>query len=150
MKKIIFNFVLGIILCSSIVYGINLYKASDILYTTSDGVETNVNDSLNDLYDQLNNDAKITQKKVGSFRLRSDSTVTQTFNIGSVVGTDNKTNCIPYIKLTYSSIVGEYTQLTANVNGSYNSNTGIYTVSITGIDGHIVLFGGDVYVAYIE
>jgi len=58
MKKIIFGIVIGIILCSGIVYGINLYSANDISYTTSNGVETNVNDALNDLYFEQQNNTK--------------------------------------------------------------------------------------------
>jgi len=52
MKKIIFGIVIGIILCSGIVYGVNLYKSEDIQYQPSDaGWEvSNVSDALNDLY----------------------------------------------------------------------------------------------------
>jgi len=50
MKKIILGIMIGIILGSGIVYGANLYSASDIEYTTSDGIETNVNNVLNEMY----------------------------------------------------------------------------------------------------
>jgi len=57
MKKIInkssiFTFILGILFCNGIIYGVNLYKSEDIQYTPTDNSweVDNVNDALNDLY----------------------------------------------------------------------------------------------------
>ena len=57
MKKIIksriFIFVLTAIIFTSIgVYAANTYKASEVLYTSSDGTSMNVQDALNDLYNK--------------------------------------------------------------------------------------------------
>ena len=49
MKKMIFGFILGIVLCGGIVYAAN-YQASDIIYI-KDGTKTTVNEAINDLYD---------------------------------------------------------------------------------------------------
>ena len=58
MKKIIFGIIIGVLISGGIVYGINLYSANDILYTTGNGEETNVNNALNDLYDKQQNSVK--------------------------------------------------------------------------------------------
>jgi len=56
MKKILKNnlpgFILGIILCSGVIYGVNLYKSEDIQYQPSDDSweVSNVSDALNSLY----------------------------------------------------------------------------------------------------
>ena len=55
MKKIIYGIIIGIVLCSGIVYAAS-YLASDISYTPSDTSwkVSNVNDALNDLYSNRN------------------------------------------------------------------------------------------------
>ena len=58
MKKIIvsniFCFLLGIILCSGIVFASNMYKASDIIYTNDINDEVkNVNEALDDLNNKI-------------------------------------------------------------------------------------------------
>ena len=57
MKKIInkntlFGIIIGIILCSGIVYGVNLYKSEDISYEPTDASweVSNVNDAIDSLY----------------------------------------------------------------------------------------------------
>lgn len=55
MKKIILGIMIGILVCGSIVYGVNIYSANDIEYTKSDGTKTNVNAVINDLYTTINN-----------------------------------------------------------------------------------------------
>jgi len=51
-KKVIFSFILGIILCGGIVYGTNLYKSEDIKYDSTDSSweVSNVKDAINSLY----------------------------------------------------------------------------------------------------
>lgn len=53
MKRVFLGIIIGIILCSGLVYGATLYNANDISYTTSDDIETNVNDALNELYNVI-------------------------------------------------------------------------------------------------
>ena len=56
-KKILFSFVLGILVCCGIVYAANIYKATDISYEPSDASweVSNVNEAINSLYDNMNN-----------------------------------------------------------------------------------------------
>lgn len=104
MKKIIIGIILGMILCSGIVYGVNLYKASDILYTTGDGVETNVNDALNSLYDlskssfisNIAKDSNGNDALVHYYGARISS-VTKTFNM-------NKGKYVLFVFTTYNDI----------------------------------------------
>ena len=51
-KKILFSFVLGILVCGGIVYGVNTYESETIQYSPTDSSWTvnNVSDALNDLY----------------------------------------------------------------------------------------------------
>ena len=56
MKRFILGMIVGILLCSGIVYGINIYKAEEISYIpidTSWEVD-NVEDALNDLNEKFN------------------------------------------------------------------------------------------------
>ena len=60
MKKVIKSrifliIVLCIISCGIGVYAAVTYKASDVLYTSSDGTSMTVNDALNDLYNSIIN-----------------------------------------------------------------------------------------------
>ena len=61
MKKVIKNrifliIVLCIISCGIGVYAAITYKATDVLYTSSDGTSMTVNDALNDLYNKKSSD----------------------------------------------------------------------------------------------
>ena len=57
MKKVLFGVILGIVLCSGIVYGVNLYKSEDISYEPTDvsWEVNNVSDALNSLYENYSN-----------------------------------------------------------------------------------------------
>jgi len=57
-KNVIFNFILGMLLCSGIVYAVN-YKANDISYTKEGWEVDNVNEALDSLYDKTLNSANI-------------------------------------------------------------------------------------------
>ena len=55
MKKRIFLMIFLCIICCSIgVFAATTYKATDVLYTSSDGTSMNVNDALNELYSNSN------------------------------------------------------------------------------------------------
>ena len=58
IKNNIFGFILGIILCSWIVYASGLYSAKDIAYNKNSEV-TNVNDALDEIKIELENSSKI-------------------------------------------------------------------------------------------
>ena len=75
MKKIIKNkiiliVILCIISCSIGVYAATTYKASDVVYKASDGTSMNVNDALNDLYNNMNQNTAI----IGKYDINSVST----------------------------------------------------------------------------
>ena len=55
IKNNLFGFILGIMLCSGIVYGTNIYESNTIEYNPTDASweVNNVNDALNVLYDKL-------------------------------------------------------------------------------------------------
>ena len=60
MKKVIKSrifliVILCVISCGIGVYAANTYKASEVLYTSSDGTSMNVEDALNELYEKNNN-----------------------------------------------------------------------------------------------
>ena len=99
-KKTIFSFVLGIILCSGIVYGANVYHSSSIEYSPTDSSweVKNVNDALNSLYSmktELDNlkgigDATADQILSGKTALVQGSTITGTMiDRGAVTSTLN-------------------------------------------------------------
>ena len=75
MKKIMKNktfliVILCIISCSIGVYAATTYKASDVVYKASDGTSMNVNDALNDLYNNMNQNTAI----IGKYDINSVST----------------------------------------------------------------------------
>ena len=62
MKKIMIGIALGGIIFGSIVYAVNTYDATTILYNTSDGNTLNVQEALNDLYKNKNNGEVTTEQ----------------------------------------------------------------------------------------
>ena len=60
MKKMLLGIMIGILLCSGIVYAATLYKASDVSYQPSDASweVNNVNEAINVLYDSIQNSTK--------------------------------------------------------------------------------------------
>ena len=52
MKKFLLGSIVGIVLCSGVVYGVNLYKSEDVLYESIDESweVNNVNEAINSLY----------------------------------------------------------------------------------------------------
>lgn len=94
VKKMIFGFIIGMLLCSGIVYGINLYKADDVLYQPSDTSweVKNVNDAINSLYNMkkelndLKNTGDATAEEIASGKTAvvQGELVTGTFNSNAI------------------------------------------------------------------
>lgn len=62
MKKMMLGIIVGGIIFGCVgIYAVNNYLATDISYTTSDGIEKNVNEALNELYE--NNKVSNSNKK---------------------------------------------------------------------------------------
>lgn len=59
MKKIIVGIIIGMLLCSGIVYASGLYSAKDIAYNNENSEVTNVNDALDEIKIELENSSKI-------------------------------------------------------------------------------------------
>ena len=74
MKKLIMGFILGIVLCSGIVHGANIYKSETIQYSPSDASweVNNVDDALNSLNDTLNSLYDKTNNNISSAAYVSD------------------------------------------------------------------------------
>ena len=74
MKKIIKSRIFLIVICGIIftsfgIYAATTYKASDVLYKASDGTSINVNDALNELYNNMNSggcSSKVVPPTLGS------------------------------------------------------------------------------------
>jgi len=131
MKKLITGFILGIIACSGIVYAAN-YLASDISYEPTDASweVNNVNDALNDLYENSkSNNEPVTNSPILIYT-------------GSRSGSVNVKNLYPddYMNFTVDNFLykpkevygyassayplGTY-QPTGKASYSYDANTGV-------------------------
>jgi len=150
MKKIIknniFGFILGIILCSGIVYGVNLYKSEDIQYQPSDESwnVSNVSDALNDLYE--NNDESISKTLVATDVTASGSQHTATVDCTEVNNYQELTAADFYLdmksfKMQWKGTSGPHT-LSRQWDLNYDSESGTLTIKYFYI---IVSLGDDLY-----
>ena len=85
IKNNIFGFILGIILCSGIVYGVNIYESNTIKYSPTDTSwnVSNVNEAINSLYNmktELNN----TKTELDSTKTELNSTKTALNNLKGI------------------------------------------------------------------
>ena len=108
MKKIIksriFLVIIIMIICiNGTLYAATTYKASDVVYKSSDGTSMNVNDALNDLYNKSNN---------------SNITLVDGYSIKFVTQRPTGVNLKVY---TYLYKNGE------QIGYYENTNTGVYT-----------------------
>ena len=132
MKKVIFGFMLGGLIFGSVVYAVS-YKASDISYTTGDGVETNVNEAINDIYNNLNSSSKIIDLGTGtSFNVSNyegyQNFTEVNFLIEPSISTSSvKTN---QVKPKYSNVSGMSVEASASIQKGYDQNTGIFTCQL--------------------
>ena len=127
MKKLIKNnligFIIGGLIFGSVVYAVG-YKASDISYTR-DGVETTVDESLDELYNILKSDDGAI-----IFKERKEQYVgTCTFDIKNYTSEYvDLTNDSFYVGI--SNTVSDSGTYGLNVSHSYDSTTGILTVRV--------------------
>ena len=145
MKKLIKNnligFIIGGLIFGSVVYAVG-YKASDISYVKSDGVASNVNESLNDLYNIKNEleslksigNAKASEIAEGRTALVGGVEVTGTMKQGSGKpillasrlssgATVNCTSIPNYQNLTASNFMLVITEMKATSSNAYMDHT---------------------------
>lgn len=144
MKKFILGTIAGIILCGGIVYGVNLYNASDISYTTNAGIETNVKDILDELYNIKNvGDATAADIIEGKTAVVKGNLITGTaskksgeaniiYYKMSGYGTSFSYNVgTGYSKVEYAITYGDLASsgYTLYARTTYNAETGVATVT---------------------
>ena len=128
IKSNILGFILGGLIFGSIgIYAANLYNANDISYTTNDGTKTNVNDALNELYNEGSDTGKAIL--LGTAR---------TYDLSSYPGYQNFTanNFICVVdgfetrvgNSDFSGNIGANTWYYAPTK-SYNASTGVFSFS---------------------
>jgi len=111
----LFTFILGIIVCNGVVYGANLYNASDISYTTSNGTKTNVNAVINDLNNALNDLNENCSSLAAEYKLENE-----TYSAGEL---------IPYAGLIWYVVKDNSDSVTMILKENYG--TGAYGSSTT-------------------
>ena len=142
MKKVIknnlFGFLLGMLLCSGIVYATNIYKAVDISYKPIDSSWeiSNVNEAINSLYDIITTDTTqiIFLGNALTYNIKElypDIDYASLTNDNFIVG-------IKYISTTATSWSfsngtsgAGTTSRSCTISSSYDKNTGILTISNT-------------------
>ena len=124
MKKVLFGVILGIVLCSGIVYAATLYKATDISYTKDGWEVSSVNEALDSLYENaLNSNTRLVE--VGN---------SNNFNITEIVG---------------EKYLGEYSTADFIVCDNYSST--IDTGHVTYAGGHDwTISGGQLYIQLVS
>ena len=100
MKKIVCGLVLGIILCSGIVYGAYLYNASDVSYSNDETTATNVHDALDDLF-LLTNKLKEGENLISNF---STTTAKTFYSSSKATATFTSTQNIDFSKYDFLTI----------------------------------------------
>jgi len=128
MKKLLLGFILGILLCSGIVYAAS-YVASDISYT-KEGTQTTVNDALNDLYKNATS-SKIHYLGEGTiFDIKSlfpdkyNSLTEDNFIVGATSGPYTISGFYKYGNGEFKGAATGFT-----ISKSYDSETGILTTN---------------------
>ena len=101
MKKTILGIIIGIVLCSGVVYASNIYKAKDITYNNEKSEVKNVNEALDYLYENIG---------VKELELIKEGSVSS--NIATSVVTDSvNVEIANYKKLLIIADMGNYWQL---------------------------------------
>lgn len=130
--RVIIGFVVGVILASGVTVYAYSYIAKDVMYTKKDGSEISVDQALNELYEREN--IKYTLKRV-SLGETSGTNTTRYYDATGIPNYQNLTVDNFSLSTTYidsGSSAGTYCGTTYKgcENASYNSQTGILTVSI--------------------
>ena len=140
MKKIVLGIMIGIILCSGIVYGAYLYNASDVSYSNDETTATNVHDALDDLYSikQELIDIKSLGNAASSEIVRGQTAVVQ----GQLVtGTmEEKQSKSQTVSATWSNVgSGTSTKVLTFTFNQLSSVTGITGLSASSSGGSYIL-----------
>ena len=104
IKNNLFGFLIGIILCSGVVYGVS-YNAKDISYVKEDGTQTKVNEALDYLYNNDGNNLKINEV---NFNSGGDHNCHIIFDISET----------SYTKIKFNSRIGANTPKTPTISFS--------------------------------
>ena len=95
IKSRIFLVIITMILCiGGTLYAANTYKATDVIYNSSDGTSKNVNDALNELYEKSSSENSISTKIYSFNSPKGD--YNYSFNLSSQISALN----LDYTKLT--------------------------------------------------
>ena len=141
MKKVIFKlknnslftFILGIMLCSGIVYAASYY-AIDISYINENSEVDNVNDALDELYEKAN-EQKITFVNNGASYTANGTS--KTIDLSSYSNYQNLVlnENLFLVLANGAGIVSHYdhdrTSVTSNLGYKYDATTGILTYYVT-------------------
>ena len=108
MKKVIKSRIFLVIICGIIftsvgAYAAVTYKASDILYTSSDGISMNVNDALNELYNKSGDKGYYYSYKDGTAIYYNPVSGKKCSSSESVSTTGTKTGCMKWYAFNDSS-----------------------------------------------
>ncbi len=139
MKKIIKNkiiliVILCIISCGIGVYAATTYKASDVVYNASDGTSMNVNEALNELYNNC-------KSGISSFRIGDYIKMTPTntsYTIPSTI-TGHGDQTINPSELNLWRVIRNNSDGTIDMVSEYVSSK---EVQFTGLKGYLNLVGG--------
>ena len=150
MKKVIKNrifliIVLCIISCGIGVYAAVTYKASDVLYTSSDGTSMTLNDALNDLYsiknlgtatssDIISGKTAVVQGKLITGTLNKLSNVVETIQKSGTYATSVTGNLVVPSNVTEGILIAIF----AGANASFSS----YSISFGSGGGATKLYEG--------
>ena len=143
MKKVIKSrifliIVLCIISCGIGVYAAVTYKASDVLYTSSDGTSMNVNDALNELYNRSS--SQIIKLGNGtSFNLKTlqdTGKIPQNINLNELTSNNFIVEIISLSTVKTGTFGGQAGGLSwyasaagSTINKTYNSTSFLLTIS---------------------
>ena len=135
MKKMMLGIIIGGLIFGSMVYAAS-YNANDITYTKN-GVETNVNEALNELYNVQNELDECQEKKYELKRTTSPNSTSinvkeysdnwaELTNESFAVITNSSSSAV--VTAGHQYRVG--TSASGSVSWSYNSNTGLLTITL--------------------
>lgn len=138
IKNNIFGFILGIILCSGIIYGANTYESNSIEYSPTDASwdVNNVGEALNGLYNSISQAPSLID--LGNFRVTNPTQVTsgtsdiQTHTISLSNYGIKSSEFVNYTKdsIIITPIAGSYSGMNRTwTDGAYSDGNFVYNVT---------------------
>lgn len=139
--KDVLIFSLGVLCSVSTIYATSLYSAEEVSYdnTISGSANTTVQGAIDDLYERANGIQKRTLKKLGEVTTSTKNNATLTFNVKSVDSDYAKYTVEDFVD-TASHYYLKYGDCIFRVDSStwsYNSSTGVLTISLTSSHNYI-------------